>query len=85
MTLKASSFTQMKLKHPTMNTNNLDYEKIKKLRDTCDRILDRADKPDEIVLKEFLYNQIKLLSIDLGILSEFFRCYRKLAEKAKRN
>ena len=67
-----------------MNTKNLDYQKIKTLRDTCDRILDRAGKPDELVLREFLYNQIKLLSIDLGVLAEFFNCYRKLAEKAKR-
>lgn len=68
-----------------MNNNNIDYDKIKKLRDTCDRILDRAGYPDEIAFRELLYNQIKLLSIDLGVLAEFFNCYRKLVEKAKHN
>ncbi|NJO65949.1 MAG: hypothetical protein HC836_50125, partial [Richelia sp. RM2_1_2] len=48
-------------------------------------LLDRAGKPDEPALREYLYNQIKLLAIELGIIGEFFKTYRNIVDKVRNN
>lgn len=65
--------------------NNFDYQEILELRNICDRILDRAGKPDEVVLKALLRNRVCLLAIKFGILSDFFKTYRNIVDQAKHN
>ncbi|MEA5595687.1 hypothetical protein [Rivularia sp. UHCC 0363] len=81
MTLKASLATY--LKHPTMN--NFDYQEILELRNACDRVLDRAGKPDEALHQALLYKKVCLNAIKLGILEEFFKTYRRLLAKRNNN
>ncbi len=58
--------------------NNFDYQEILELRNICDRLLDRAGKPDEIALKALLRNRVCLLAIKFGIINQFFQTYRNL-------